>query len=70
MFENVVSDIRDALAHQSETLNMVADRQHASDQEHQRILAAIESGNATEASAAMQEHLHAVGAALDSILSQ
>jgi DNA-binding FadR family transcriptional regulator len=49
---------------------MVADRQHASDQEHQRILAAIESGNATEASAAMQEHLHAVGAALDSILSQ
>ncbi|MBT2597789.1 FadR/GntR family transcriptional regulator [Arthrobacter sp. ISL-72] len=70
VFENVVSDIRDALAHQSETLNMVADRQHASDQEHQRILAAIESGNAEEASAAMQEHLRAVGVALDSILSQ
>jgi len=70
VFENVVSDIRDALAHQSETLNMVADRQHASDQEHQRILAAIESGNAEEARAAMQEHLRAVGVALDSILSQ
>ena len=70
VFENVVADIRDALAHQSETLNMVADRQHASDQEHQRILAAIEAGNAAEASAAMAEHLQAVGAALDSILSQ
>ena len=70
VFENVVSDIRDALAHQSETLNMVADRQHASDQEHQRILAAIETGNAAEASSAMREHLHAVGVALDSILSQ
>jgi DNA-binding FadR family transcriptional regulator len=69
VFENVVADIRDALAHQSETLNMVADRQHASDQEHQRILAAIESGNAAAASAAMQEHLTAVGEALDSILS-
>ena len=70
VFENVVADIRGALAHQSETLNMVADRQHASDQEHQRILAAIESGNSAEASAAMQEHLQAVGAALDSILGQ
>jgi DNA-binding FadR family transcriptional regulator len=70
VFENVVGDIRDALAHQSETLNMVADRQHASDREHQRILAAIESGNAADARAAMQDHLHAVGLALESILSQ
>ena len=61
VFENVVSDIRDALAHQSETLNMVADRQHASDQEHQRILAAIEAGNAAEASSAMREHLRRRG---------
>ena len=66
----MVADIRDALAHQSETLNMVADRQHASDQEHQRILAAIEAGSAAEASTAMAEHLHAVGVALDSILNQ
>jgi GntR family transcriptional regulator, transcriptional repressor for pyruvate dehydrogenase complex len=70
VFESVVADIREALAHQSETLNMVADRQLASDQEHQRILAAIEAGDAAEARAAMSEHLHAVGVALDSILSQ
>jgi GntR family transcriptional repressor for pyruvate dehydrogenase complex len=70
VFESVVADIREALAHQSETLNMVADRQLASDQEHQRILRAIEVGNAAEARAAMSEHLHAVGVALDSILSQ
>ena len=70
VFENVVSDIRDALAHQSETLNMVADRQHASDQEHQRILAAIEAGNRRRSQRRHEEHLHAVGVALNSILSQ
>ncbi|MCO4273427.1 FadR family transcriptional regulator [Pseudarthrobacter sp. HLT3-5] len=70
VFASVVGDIRGALAHQSETLNMVADRQHASDVEHQRILAAIEAGSADEASAAMAAHLHAVGVALDSILNQ
>lgn len=70
VFESVVADIREALAHQSETLNMVADRQLASDQEHQRILLAIEAGDAAEARAAMGDHLHAVGVALDSILSQ
>jgi DNA-binding FadR family transcriptional regulator len=65
----VVADIRDALAHQSETLNMVADRQHASDIEHQDILAAIESGSAENARTAMARHLDAVGQALDSILN-
>ena len=69
VFENVVSDIREALAHQSETLNMVADRQHASDEEHRRILAAIEAGDAATARIAMSQHLHAVGLALDSILN-
>lgn len=69
VFENVVADIREALAHQSETLNMVADRQHASDEEHRRILAAIEAGDAATARVAMSQHLHAVGLALDSILS-
>lgn len=69
VFESVVADIREALAHQSETLNIVADRQLASDREHQRILQAIEAGNATGARAAMGEHLHAVGLALESILS-
>ena len=70
VFESVVADIRDALAHQSETLNMVADRQHASDVEHRLILAAIEAGSAADASAAMGEHLRAVGEALDSILNK
>ncbi|WP_028267683.1 FadR/GntR family transcriptional regulator [Arthrobacter sp. MA-N2] len=69
VFESVVADIREALAHQSETLNMVADRQHASDDEHLRILEAIESGDATAAEAAMADHLSAVGVALDTILS-
>lgn len=70
VFENVVFNIREALAHQSETLNMVADRQHASDREHQQILAAIEAGSAEDARAAMARHLHAVGAALKAILSR
>ncbi|MFJ5699767.1 FadR/GntR family transcriptional regulator [Arthrobacter sp. NPDC093139] len=70
VFESVVADIRDALTHQSETLNLVTDRQHASDIEHQRILDAIEAGSATDASAAMSAHLLAVGEALDSILNQ
>lgn len=69
VFESVVADIRDAQAYQSETLNMVADRQHASDIEHQQILAAIEAGSAADASAAMANHLRAVGEALDSILN-
>ncbi|MEE2524594.1 FadR/GntR family transcriptional regulator [Pseudarthrobacter sp. J75] len=70
VFSSVVADIRDALAHQSETLNMVADRQHASDIEHQKILAAIEAGNPEAAAAAMADHLEAVGAAVDSILDR
>jgi GntR family transcriptional repressor for pyruvate dehydrogenase complex len=70
VFESVVADIRDALTHQSETLNLVTDRQQASDVEHQRILDAIAAGSAVDASAAMSAHLRAVGHALDSILSQ
>lgn len=70
VFASVAADIRGALAFQSETLNMVADRQRASDVEHQQILAAIEAGSAEDARAAMAEHLHAVGAALASILNK
>jgi DNA-binding FadR family transcriptional regulator len=71
VFESVVADIRDALTHQSETLNLVTeDRQHASNMEHQRILDAIEAGSAPDASAAMSDHLRAVADALDSILKQ
>ena len=71
VFESVVADIRDALTHQSETLNLVTeDRQHASNMEHQRILDAIEAGSAPDASTAMSDHLRAVADALDSILKQ
>jgi DNA-binding FadR family transcriptional regulator len=48
----------------------VADRQHASDIEHQHILAAIEAGSAGDARTAMARHLEAVGHALDSILNK
>ena len=67
VFETVVTDLRDALTHQSETLNLMADRQRASDVEHQKILAAIEAGSAERASQAMAEHLEAVGRALGSL---
>nr|WP_234865657.1 FadR/GntR family transcriptional regulator [Sinomonas albida] len=68
VFETVVSDLREALANQSETLNLVADdRQHASDLEHRRILTAIEAGSAELASEAMAEHLKAVDVALGSL---
>jgi DNA-binding FadR family transcriptional regulator len=69
VFESVVADIRDALAHQSETLNMVAGRQQKSDVEHRRILDAIETGSADDASAALRDHLAAVGVALDRLLN-
>lgn len=70
MFASVVSDIRDALAHQSETLNLVADRQHRSDEEHVAVLNAIEAGDSEAASKAMADHLQAVSVALDTILSK
>lgn len=70
VFAAVVADIRDALASQSETLNMVADRRLASDAEHRDILTAIEEGNAEAAAEAMAGHLEAVTAAVDSILAQ
>ncbi|NKX54901.1 FadR/GntR family transcriptional regulator [Arthrobacter mobilis] len=68
VFEKVVADIRDAMANQSETLNMVAGRQQDSDAEHREILAAIETGSAAQASEAMRRHLEAVDAALGLIL--
>lgn len=68
VFASVVGDIREALTDQSQTLNLVADRKRASDEEHQRILEAIEKGSPEEASAAMAAHLTAVGQALTTIL--
>ncbi|WP_138443359.1 FadR/GntR family transcriptional regulator [Sinomonas susongensis] len=67
VFESVVVDLREALSNQSETLNLVADRQRASDVEHRRIVTALEAGSAELASAAMAEHLAAVNEALGSL---
>lgn len=65
VFEDVLSDLREALAHQSETLNLLADRQAASDREHEEILEAIEAGSAERARAAMARHLAAVDDAVE-----
>ncbi|MEA5456616.1 FadR/GntR family transcriptional regulator [Sinomonas sp. JGH33] len=70
VFESVVADLREALSHQSETLNLVADRKSASDVEHRKILTAIESGSAELASTAMAEHLDAVNAALGTLTNR
>ncbi|ASN52242.1 GntR family transcriptional regulator [Sinomonas sp. R1AF57] len=71
VFESVVAELREALAHQSETLNLVAhDRQRASDIEHRAIVAAIEAGSAELASAAMAEHLAAVDRALGTLIGR
>lgn len=68
VFEKVVADIRDAMASQSGTLNMVAGRKDDSDTEHREILTAIEQGSPEQASEAMSRHLAAVDAALDRVL--
>ena len=68
VFESFLSDICDAMANQSNTLNLVADRRKESGQEHARIFAAIESGSAEEASQAMRMHLHGVECALGTIV--
>ncbi|GAB2735926.1 FadR/GntR family transcriptional regulator [Sinomonas soli] len=65
VFEDVLSDLREALAHQSETLNLLADRQAASDREHEEILEAIEAESAERAEAAMARHLAAVDEAVE-----
>ena len=70
VFEKVIADIREALFHQSETLNVVAARQKRSDEEHLRIFHAIRDGAADEAEAAMQDRLAAVRGALGAITGE
>ncbi|BCT76598.1 hypothetical protein SCMU_24400 [Sinomonas cyclohexanicum] len=60
VFSSVMADLKDAIAHQSETLNLIAARRRDSDAEHGRILEAIRAGDAELARAAMAEHLAAV----------
>ncbi|SFJ38397.1 DNA-binding transcriptional regulator, FadR family [Amycolatopsis sacchari] len=70
VFESIVVEMRDALARQSGALSVVPDRQRRSDEEHRRILEAIQRGDARDATAAMADHLSAVDAALDTILKR
>ena len=60
VFAKTLADIRDALAHQSQIVNLVAQRRAASGREHRRIAEAIAVGSAIEAREAMRAHLSEV----------
>jgi len=68
VFERVVSDIRDAMVHQSEAINLITGRRRQSDAEHRTIFEAIALGFPTEAGHAMASHLSAVDDALTMIM--
>jgi len=68
VFARVVNDIREAMAKQSETINLITGRQRPSDAEHRLILDAIASGNTKEAGRAMAAHLAKVDDALTTIM--
>ena len=67
VFEAIIVDIRGALTRQSETLNLVARRQRASNAEHDRIVAEIRAGDYDAAARAMADHLDAVRGAVESL---
>lgn len=68
VFIKVLSDIREAMARQSETLNLVSGRRNPSDAEHLDIIAAIEARDPDAAERAMQDHLGAVRGAVDHLV--
>src|SRR4029453_13601006 len=65
VFASMLSDIQDAMAKQSNTLNLVIDRRQESGVEHAAIFTAIEKGSAEEATLAMMRHLQGVECTLD-----
>lgn len=67
VFEAITVDIREALTRQSETLNLVAHRRGTSNDEHDRIVAGIRSGDYDHAADAMAAHLAAVRGAVESL---
>ncbi|MGB6049515.1 MAG: FadR/GntR family transcriptional regulator [Rhodococcus sp. (in: high G+C Gram-positive bacteria)] len=67
VFEAIIVDIRGALTRQSETLNLVARRQRASNAEHDRIVTEIRAGDYDAAAQAMADHLDAVRRAVESL---
>lgn len=60
LFARIAAEARDALARQSELVNLSGNRRIASNQEHRRIAEAISEANETAARDAMQAHLDAV----------
>ena len=67
VFIKVVLDARDALATQSQLINLVAHRRPASNREHQRIVDAIASGSFEDSQEAMRDHLARVARAISKI---
>ena len=67
VFIRVVVDARDALAAQSQLINLVAHRRRASNREHQRIVDAITSGSSEDSQEAMGDHLARVARAMSKI---
>ena len=67
VFIRVVLDARDALATQSQLINLVAHRRPASNREHQRIVDAIASGSFEDSQEAMRDHLARVARAMSKI---
>ncbi|GAA4657247.1 FadR/GntR family transcriptional regulator [Arthrobacter cryoconiti] len=70
VFEQVVTDIRDAMVNQSETINLITGRQSQSDAEHRLILDAIIRADSVGAGRAMTEHLAKVETALTLIMGE
>lgn len=67
VFEAIIVDLRSALTRQSETLNLVAHRQHESNIEHDSVVDGIRSGSYEAAASAMARHLDAVRGAVESL---
>ncbi|BAF55826.1 FadR/GntR family transcriptional regulator [Corynebacterium glutamicum] len=70
VFAKIVGDIRESLARQSETVNVVSGRREPSDAEHRAIVEAIAAQDKDAAEAAMAFHLSAVQVAVDDIVSK
>lgn len=60
LFELLVGDLRQVLKDQALTLSKIEGRAQQADEEHQRILDAIEAGDGPAAAAAMEAHLDSV----------
>lgn len=70
VFSKIVGDIRESLARQSETVNVVSGRREPSDKEHRTIVEAIAAQDKDAAEAAMADHLSAVWVAVDGIVKK